>query len=79
MRVGGPAPYLFYPTDAEGVPDAVGWLAKRKLPFRFLGKGTNVIVADRGPGVGVIRTTGMQRLRLRATEAAPFRCGPVCP
>lgn len=72
MRVGGPAPYLFYPEDASGVAEAVGWLAKRKLPFRFLGKGTNVIVADRGIDMGVIRTTGMQRLRFRATEGGAF-------
>ncbi len=68
MRVGGPAPYLFYPEDAAGVAEAVGWLAKRKLPFRFLGKGTNVIVADRGLDVGVIRTT--------AYEAPPLHGRP---
>jgi UDP-N-acetylmuramate dehydrogenase len=72
MRVGGPAPYLFYPEDAAGVAEAVGWLAKKKLPFRFLGKGTNVIVADRGIDMGVIRTTGMRRLRFRTMEGGAF-------
>jgi len=67
MRVGGPAPYLFYPEDAAGVAEAIGWLARKKLPFRFLGKGTNVIVADRGIDMGIIRTTGMGHLRFRTT------------
>jgi UDP-N-acetylmuramate dehydrogenase len=67
MKVGGPAPYLFYPEDAAGVAEAIGWLGRKKLPFRFLGKGTNVIVADRGIDMGIIRTTGMGHLRFRTT------------
>ncbi len=72
MKVGGPAPYLFYPEDARGVAEAIGWLSKQKLPFRFLGNGTNVIVADRGVDMGVIRTTRMQALRFRTTGDGAF-------
>jgi len=68
MKVGGPVPYLFYPEDAAAVAGAIGWLTGRNLPFRFLGKGTNVIVSDQGSPIGVIRTTGLKRLRFKKTE-----------
>lgn len=68
MRVGGTAPYIFYPEDAKGVAEAIGWLEGKGFPFRFLGNGTNVIVADRGLKAGVIRTTGMRHLRFQARQ-----------
>jgi UDP-N-acetylmuramate dehydrogenase len=69
MKVGGVVPYLFYPEDGAGVAGAAAWLRGRGISFRFLGNGTNVIVADRGMEVGVIRTTMMKHLRFRKTEA----------
>ena len=68
MRVGGPVPYLFYPEDEADLRAAIVWLASRRLPFRFLGNGTNVIVADRGFPAGLIRVSRMRRLRFTPTR-----------
>ena len=69
MRVGGQAPYLFYPEDEADLSQVILWLRERQLPFRFLGNGTNVIVADRGLAMGVIRVTRMGTFRARRTRA----------
>ena len=63
MRVGGHVPYLFYPEDEEDVTAVLMWLRDRDLSFRFLGNGTNVVVADEGMSIGVVRVTRMKLLR----------------
>ena len=68
MKVGGTVPYLFYPEDEAGLRAAIAWLAEAGLPFRFLGNGTNVIVADRGFAAGLIRVSRMRHLRFSMTE-----------
>jgi len=69
MRVGGHVPYLLYPEDEEDVTAAMRWLRDLDLPFRFLGNGTNVVVADEGMPVGVIRITRIRSLRFSGTTA----------
>jgi UDP-N-acetylmuramate dehydrogenase len=68
MKVGGIVPYLLYPRDEEDVSAAIGWFRHRNLPFRFLGNGTNVIVADGGLNMGVIRTTRIRHLQFKKTD-----------
>ncbi len=68
MKVGGPVPYLFYPEDEAGLRAAIAWLNGAGRPYRFLGNGTNVIVADRGFPGGLIRMSRMKHLRFRMTE-----------
>jgi UDP-N-acetylmuramate dehydrogenase len=63
MRVGGPISYLIYPRDEGDVTAAVTWLQSKGLPIRFLGNGTNLIVADRGMKIGLIRLTRVRHLR----------------
>jgi len=67
MKVGGPVPYLFYPEDEKDVTTVMGWLRRRGLALRFLGNGTNVIVADKGADVGLIRITRIRHLRFHRT------------
>jgi UDP-N-acetylmuramate dehydrogenase len=67
MKVGGLVPYLFYPEDEADVTATMGWLRRQGLPIRFLGNGTNVIVADKGMDVGLIRITRIRHLRFRRT------------
>jgi UDP-N-acetylmuramate dehydrogenase len=62
MKVGGAAPYLIYPRDEQDVLAAMEWLSEWKLPVRFFGNGTNVIVSDEGIGYGLIRITRMRHL-----------------
>lgn len=63
MKVGGHVPYLLYPESNEEVAKAIKWLRDRDMTFRILGNGTNVIVADEGMAIGVIRITRMRHLR----------------
>jgi UDP-N-acetylmuramate dehydrogenase len=65
MKVGGPAPYLFYPENEKEIVTVMKWLQKRGTPFRFLGNGTNVIVADKGVDAGIVRITRIRHLRFR--------------
>jgi UDP-N-acetylmuramate dehydrogenase len=67
MKVGGTVPYLFYPEDEAGLRLAIAWLNETGQSYRFLGNGTNVIVADRGFGGGLIRVSRMRRLRFTMT------------
>jgi UDP-N-acetylmuramate dehydrogenase len=63
MKVGGCVPYLFYPEDEDDVAAAMRWLRDNGMPFRILGNGTNVVVADEGMAIGVIRVTRINHLR----------------
>jgi UDP-N-acetylmuramate dehydrogenase len=72
MKVGGPVPYLFYPEDEEDVTTAMRWLRDRDIPFRFLGNGTNVVVADQGMSIGVIRITRIRHLRFTEKTGGAF-------
>jgi len=65
MRVGGRVPYLIYPEDEGDVTASLAWLRDRDCPFRILGNGTNIIVADEGMEIGVIRLTHIRHLRFR--------------
>ncbi len=68
MRVGGAVPYLFYPVDERDLSNIVHWCGRKRLPYRFLGNGTNLIIADRGVKAGVIRMTRMRHLHFRTTD-----------
>jgi len=62
MKVGGPVPYLVYPEDEKDLITTIEWLRHQGLGVRFLGNGTNVIVADKGVEVGLIRMTRVRHL-----------------
>ncbi len=47
-RIGGPAELLANPVDVDDVRCAVGWANGRKLAWRVLGNGSNLLVADGG-------------------------------
>jgi len=47
-RVGGPADYLVSARSSEGLAEAVRFLWDQDIPFRIVGGGTNILVADAG-------------------------------
>jgi len=64
MRVGGPADTLFFPRDVEELGRVIRHARKKSIPVTILGKGTNVIVRDRGlRGWVVSLTQGMRGIR----------------
>lgn len=64
IRVGGPADDLIFPNDVNELRRVVLHAKKRKIPLFILGKGTNLVVRDRGiRGWVVSLTQGMRKIR----------------
>ncbi|HYG74158.1 MAG TPA: UDP-N-acetylmuramate dehydrogenase [Planctomycetota bacterium] len=67
-RVGGPAEYFAQPPNARALGELLWRAAEENVPVRFLGHGTNLLVADRGvkglviklpkSGFGFLRRSG---------------------
>ncbi|HEV2284088.1 MAG TPA: UDP-N-acetylmuramate dehydrogenase [bacterium] len=57
FRIGGPADILVLPPTLESLDAAVAWLYEHGVPFLVLGRGSNVLIADRGIR-GVVLKTG---------------------
>ncbi|HEV2439802.1 MAG TPA: UDP-N-acetylmuramate dehydrogenase [bacterium] len=57
FRIGGPADILALPRTPEALDAAVAWLYGEGVPFVVLGRGSNVLIADRGVR-GVVLKTG---------------------
>lgn len=54
MKVGGPAQYWVEPTTVDGLARLVKYCADSGMPFRVVGRGSNLLVRDGGiPGVVV--------------------------
>ena len=64
LGVGGPAPWVIEPRGRDELALAVAELARAGLPYRLLGGGSNLLVADEGVDEVVIlmrRLTGLRR------------------
>ncbi|HKX19664.1 MAG TPA: UDP-N-acetylmuramate dehydrogenase [bacterium] len=57
FRIGGPADILVLPNALDSLDAAVAWLYAEGVPFVVLGRGSNVLIADRGIR-GVVLKTG---------------------
>lgn len=57
FRIGGPADILVLPPSLESLDGVAAWLYAQGLPFVVLGRGSNVLIADRGIR-GVVLKTG---------------------
>jgi len=56
FRIGGPADVLVLPRSLDHLTAAVSWLYREGQPFVVLGRGSNVLIADRGIRGVVIKT-----------------------
>jgi UDP-N-acetylmuramate dehydrogenase len=56
FRIGGPADILVLPRTLESLDAAVAWLYREHVPFVVLGRGSNVLIADRGIRGVVVKT-----------------------
>jgi UDP-N-acetylmuramate dehydrogenase len=64
IKVGGPADCLLFPKDLDELRKVVRYAGRKDIPVLILGKGTNLIVRDRGVRGWVISLTqGMKRLQ----------------
>lgn len=74
LRVGGPAD-LCAPRTVDELRLTLEWCAETATPWRVLGRGSNLLVADEGvPGV-VIHTKAMRSLEIRADGAVVAGAG----
>lgn len=48
MKVGGPADFFFVPKDKNDLLSLVAYLQERSVPIFILGRGSNVLVSDKG-------------------------------
>jgi len=64
MKVGGPADSLLFPKDAEELRKVIRYARRKKIPLFILGKGTNLVVRDKGVRGWVISLTqGMKKIQ----------------
>jgi UDP-N-acetylmuramate dehydrogenase len=65
FRIGGPADILLLPRTLRDLEATVAWLFREGEPFVVLGRGSNVLIADRGVRGIVIKTgRGQEDVRL---------------
>jgi UDP-N-acetylmuramate dehydrogenase len=63
MKVGGPADCLLFPKDVNELRKAVRYARRKRIPLLILGKGTNLIVRDKGVRGWVISLAqGMKKI-----------------
>jgi UDP-N-acetylmuramate dehydrogenase len=65
MKVGGPADSLLFPKDTDELKKVIRFARRKKIPFLILGKGTNLVVRDKGVRGWVINLTqGMKKIKI---------------
>ena len=65
IKVGGPAECLLFPKDVNELKKVVGFARRKKIPFLILGKGTNLVVRDKGVRGWIINLTqGIKKITL---------------
>ena len=65
MKVGGVADCLFFPRNVDELAKVVRSARRKKIPFLILGKGTNLVVRDKGVRGWVINLTqGMKKIEI---------------
>jgi len=65
MKVGGPADSLFFPRNVDELKKVVRYARRKKFPLLVLGKGTNLVVRDKGVRGWVVNLTqGMKKIRM---------------
>jgi len=66
MKVGGPVDALLFPRDVGELKKVVRYARKKSIPVMILGKGTNMIVRDKGVrGWMVNLTQGLKKIRAK--------------
>ena len=67
FRIGGPARLMLVPQDVAALETCLGVLERCGVPFRILGRGSNLLVSDRGVGV-VLSLESLSGVRLHAVD-----------
>jgi UDP-N-acetylmuramate dehydrogenase len=62
-RIGGPAEFYFEPETADDVAETIEVLRRSGMPYRILGGGSNLLIADRGVRGAVISLNRLNAIR----------------
>jgi UDP-N-acetylmuramate dehydrogenase len=65
MKIGGPADILIEPSSLENIQKVMTLIKERKLPWRAIGRGSNLLVSDKGiEGVVIKLGSGLNHLSI---------------
>jgi len=79
FRIGGPADILLLPRSLPDLEATIAWLYRAGEPFVVLGRGSNVLIADRGVRGIVLKTgRGQEGVRYDGTHVRA-ECGVSLP
>lgn len=65
MKIGGPADLLIEPSSLENIQRVMSFIKDRQLPWRAIGRGSNLLVSDKGiEGVVIKLGSGLDHLSI---------------
>ncbi|MDD5757580.1 MAG: UDP-N-acetylmuramate dehydrogenase [Desulfobulbaceae bacterium] len=73
LRVGGPADALIQPGDKASMIRLIGRLHEERIPWHVIGRGSNIVVADRGVD-GVVIVLGRAFSAIHELETSEGHC-----
>ncbi|WP_342430514.1 UDP-N-acetylmuramate dehydrogenase [Neobacillus sp. FSL H8-0543] len=69
MKIGGPADLFIEPSSVENIRKVIGFINKHQLPWRAIGRGSNLLVSDKGIEGAVIKLgAGLSNLTIEGTK-----------
>lgn len=69
IKIGGPADLFIEPSSVENLKQAMGLIEKYSLNWRAIGRGSNLLVSDKGIEGAVIKLgSGIDELKINGTE-----------
>lgn len=69
MKVGGPADLFIIPKDIQSIKDTIRILSEHGIKWRAIGRGSNLLVSDKGIEGAVIKlSAGMDHLEIKDEE-----------
>lgn len=80
FKIGGPASLLIDPHDLEALKKTVAILQDRGIPWRAIGRGSNLLVADEGIHGAIIKIDkGLRKMDILETELSVGAGYPIVP
>ncbi|MBY0144570.1 UDP-N-acetylmuramate dehydrogenase [Neobacillus niacini] len=68
MKIGGPADIFIEPSSLENIQKVMTFIKERQIPWRAIGRGSNLLVSDKGiEGVVIKLGTGLNHLDINGS------------
>jgi UDP-N-acetylmuramate dehydrogenase len=69
MKIGGPADIFIEPASLENIQKVMTFLKERQIPWRAIGRGSNLLVSDKGiEGVVIKLSSGLDHLTINDSK-----------